>query len=435
MRCLFITVAALATLGCQGQAALPSVEASSPHFHYFATSADHIPEGILDRLEQHRADVLDYLGFSDDRVINYYLFDQIADLQHVECGGTAQACSTGGNVFTTGVFDQHELTLAYLSSWLPAFVIAEGAAEAFHCGDILRAWDFAVPSNMDWTAVVGQAPPNADVYRWGVRLVLHLLRTYGPARFLKYYQSTHTTNDPALFALEFERFWGVSIDEVWAVLTADLGSVPLPICPCGAPTVQTDGTSMSLSAFDDYRVLPPAQDGQTLLMQLVGVAPKLTRCAGGSAMPMRGVDATGAPYIQPAIAAIMTDQDRYFVSFDGAGSVTGQWQTLIQPDCSAAGVLPVSLQTDYVAVGVPRRTDGPAWYIKLSFTGQATTSRDDDGPIVLNSCSDCNSSCISQSQYTMLVFQERTLVLTLPQSATDTNVGVAIIQQWYTGSP
>lgn len=437
MRLLFVTSIIVAALGCQPPIILPTVEVSSPHFRYFATSADRIPDGILDRLEQHRADISGYLGFPDEGVTNYYLFDTLEGFNKVYCVEEGGPCTYQGAVYTTSVFDQHELIHAYLANWAPPALIREGTAEAFHCGEGLSEVSqaiYASPPTADWTAVVTQNPPDPDVYISGVRLVLFLIRTYGPGQFLKYYQTAHLTDDPALFGFEFQRFWGQSIDVAWTTLLEDLSSTLFSICPCGQPNVSTDGSSTALSAFDDYRVLPPAQDGQTLLMQLVGDAPKLTKCTGGEAMPMRGVEETGAPNIQPAIAAIMTDQDRYFLSFNGAGSSTGQWQPLIQSDCLGAGVLPVSLQTDYVAVGVPRRADGSAWYVKLSFTGQATTSRDDGGPIVLTSCSDCDYNCISEPQYTQLIFQERAFGLTLPPSAADTNVGIAIFEQWYGGS-
>jgi hypothetical protein len=436
MRVLLVNVIAMALCGCGQQVTLPPVEASSPHFHYFAMSQAEIPLGILDRLEQHRADMLGYLGLTESGIVTYYRFDRIVDLNRIDCSGSVgAACTDGSTVYTTNVFEQHELIHAYLSAWTPPQLIAEGTAEAFHCGEPLRDWVFATPLKTAWDAVVAQPDSDRDVYRWGVRLVLHLIRTYGVAPFVKYYQTAHLTDDPALFALEFERFWGQPIDAVWAVLAGNINATPLPICPCGLPVVPTDGGVMPLSAFDDYRVLPPPQDGQTLVMQLVGNAPKLMRCEGGAAMPMRGISATGAPSVQPAIAALVTDQDRYFVSFDGASSVAGQWQPLIASDCSVAGLLSVSLQTDYVAVGVPRRTDGAVWYIELSFAGQATISREDAGPITMYSCQACNFNCSIQSQYEYGIAQERVLGLTLPSTATGNNMGITITAQWYAAAP
>jgi hypothetical protein len=387
---LVVVVIALATFGCGRQVTLPSVEASSTHFHYFATSADRIPAGILDRLEQHRSDISGYLGLSDERATNYYRFDQAQDFNYLDCGQEAMGCTVGGSVFTTNVFDQHELIHAYLSSWRPGHIIAEGTAEAFHCGEALRDWVFATPSGTDWTGVVAQSPPDQDVYRWGVRLVLYLIRSYGPGRFLEYYKAAHETDDPALFALEFERFWGLSIDEVWAVLIADLSANPLPICPCGQPELPTDGSSVTLSPFSDYRVLPRVSGGQTVLLSIVAPGPKLVRCAGGDAIPLSGPFSSVPSLPAPALATILPDVDGYYVSFDDAGSIAGQLEPLVQPDCSASSMLTLPSGTDYWALVVPGRFDGAAWYVGVA--GDVHLYRVDDGPVSVGVSLDCSFS-------------------------------------------
>jgi hypothetical protein len=53
MRGLLVTLLVIAA-GCGDEVRLPSVEADSAHFRYFASSSDRIPSGILDRLERHR---------------------------------------------------------------------------------------------------------------------------------------------------------------------------------------------------------------------------------------------------------------------------------------------------------------------------------------------------------------------------------------------
>lgn len=426
MQYIFITVTALAAAGCGKQITLPSVQASSAHFHYFATSVDRIPAGILDRLEQHRNDISSALGISDAGAIDYYRFDQVQDFSsYLDGCQEATSCTIGKSVFTTSVFDQHELIHSYLSDWHPVQMLAEGSAEAFHCGDALRDWVFAVPSTMDWTTVVAKSPSDTDIYRWGVRLVLYLIRAYGSGRFLEYYQTTHQTDDPALFALEFERFWGQSIDRVWTILAANLGSAPLPICPCGQPIIPVDGSPMDVSEFDDYRVLPPALDSQTFTMSLDGSGPRLARCAGGQAIPLRGINLAGRPLVQPALAAILPDDDRYYVSFAGAGSITGQWTTLLQPSCLTAGLLTIPQGIDYLALVAPRPSDGTPWYMGIA-QGYGFYRVDAD-PASVAIAQDCSPASVitplTSGEVIILGISPQVLGLTLP-SAASTGAGM-----------
>jgi hypothetical protein len=165
MRGLLLTSLVIVA-GCGDAVTLPSVETSSAHFRYFASSSDRIPSDVLDRLEQHRTDILGFFGISDERIINYYRFDRVEDFNRLDRCQESLGCTRGDELFTTLAFDQHELIHAYLSDWQPGFLIAEGTAEAFHCGEAVREWVFAPPVELSWPTVVGQSPGDTDVYRW-----------------------------------------------------------------------------------------------------------------------------------------------------------------------------------------------------------------------------------------------------------------------------
>jgi hypothetical protein len=368
------------------------VEADSAHFRYFATSTDRIPAGILDRLEQHRTDVLGYLGLPDEDVVSYYRFDRVEDFYMVDGCMNSEGCTQGNRVYTTVAFDEHELVHAYLSAWRQGSLVTEGIAETFHCGEPLRDFVFARPLTLDWKALIGQSAMyhEGEPYRWGLRLVLYLIRAYGQNRFLAYYKTTHYTDDPALFALEFERFWGESIDQVWSVLVADMDSTPVPICPCGLPVVSTDGSSMLISEFADYRVLPIVPIGETLVVSLDSSGPQLGLCAAASTIPLIAPSTNASALSGSTLAAIRPDDSRYFLSVTNAGAITGQLASLIQPDCGGAGTLNFSADNGHVAIVVPRRGDSLPWYLTLSTLSQSVLDRQDDGAVQAGTYPDCS---------------------------------------------
>jgi hypothetical protein len=412
MRGLLITSLVIIA-SCGEDVTLPSVEVNSVHFRYFASSSDRIPSGVLDRLEQHRTDILGFLGITSERVINYYRFDRVEDFNRLDRCDESLGCTRGDELFTTLAFDQHELIHAYLSDWQPGFLISEGTAEVFHCGDAIREWISSPPVELSWPAVVGQSPSDTDVYRWGVRVALYLIRTYGPRRFLAYYQTAHQTDDPALFALEFERFWGLPLDQAWSNLLPGSGSAPQPICPCGQQAVPFDGTTISVSALDEYLTIPPALEGQTLVLSIGADSPSLAKCATGETVPLSAASDQSST---SKIALLRLDDDRYYVSFGGAGSITGNWASLIGQDCATAGTLTVPLDANQLAIVGQSPLGGSSWYVGIG--EYLWLHRLDAGPFLVNLTGDCSPTSYRTSidSTTVVGVSTGVLGLTLPSA-------------------
>jgi hypothetical protein len=342
---------------------------SSPHFRYFASSADRITPGILDRLERHRADVLGYLGFSDERVTDYYLFDSVDDFNFVDWCKDAEGCTNGNTIYTITPFDSHELMHAYLSPSETAYIIEEGTAEAFHCGEELRAWVFAPAAITRWPDIVAQSPwdGNGEVYRWGVRLVLHLIRQYGAPRFLDYYRGTHRTDDPALFALEFEQFWGQPFDQTWALLTEGINAPEQPLCPCHGQAVPTDGTLMAIGGIADYAVLPSLRSGQSLALVVNGVGAKVGKCDVTAMTPLGQQDSSGSQAPSPALVVLDIGTQGYFVSVASPTVVSATIASLAEPKCEDAATLEVPPGISELSIVLSHRNHDLLQYVRSSF--------------------------------------------------------------------
>ena len=383
----FIALAVAAACGCGEEVVtLPALQASSAHFRYFATSAERVPPGVLDRLERHREDVLGYFGISDESVIDYYRFDEVEDFNRLDRCRDTLGCTRGREVYTTLVFDQHELVHAYLSDWQPVSVLVEGVAEALPCGEVLHDWMFTLPLKKHWQEVVGQPPTDRDVYKWGVRLVLHLLRAHGPERFISYYRSVLDSDDPALFALDFERFWGEPLDGVWATLVEELEETPHPICPCRQPAMPADGSPIAVSAFDDYQVLPPVANDQTIILSTTADGSLVGACDGASRIRL-GASSSAAS--NGLLAALRLDTARYFVAWRSAGAAAVSSSPLIQQDCASAGLLAVPSEVDLIAFVTPVQS-GLAWYAGVS--GPVLIRRIDRNPVSVTLAGDCSAT-------------------------------------------
>jgi hypothetical protein len=321
-QCL-LAVATMLVLGCGNKDSLqlPSITVQSSHFRYFATSKERIPTGILDRLEKLRSDVYGYLGIMDERLITYYRFDHIEDFNYLDGSDKTEGMCIGSSVYTAKDFDQHEVIHALLSQWPAPPIIAEGIAEALHC-DTPPSWVYGQPATMDWPEVVSATHHNSDVYRWGARLVLHLIRKHGPKAFIQYYQSGHSWKSSSDFVQGFEGFWQESWPLVWSSLTTALPSVPAPICPCGHPVLPTDGSTTRISEFNDYLVLPEIPVGQSLLLSFNGVGPAIGRCEDSALTSVTVSAPTDGPVAAEVVAHLRNG--RFFLSTTGESTVSAR---------------------------------------------------------------------------------------------------------------
>ena len=83
----------------------------------------------------------------------------------------------------------------------------------------------------------------------GTRLVRHLIREHGPETFARFYSYAAYTLDPALFALEFERFFGRSLNDAWAEVAAPHATptyLDAAMCPCSTGALPLDGTAIPI---------------------------------------------------------------------------------------------------------------------------------------------------------------------------------------------
>jgi hypothetical protein len=244
---------------CGGEAIdLPAVEVGrSPHFRYYARAADRVPATIFDLLEAHRAEMSTFFGLNPMTAIDYYLFDSEEDaIQHGPCGSSA--CARGSSVYSDTPFHEHELIHSYFSTLgLAPPIIAEGVASGLSCFEFFST-SATPPADTSWQAAASNFHVDSTDYGQS-RLVRYLIRQHGPESFARFYRYTEHTLDPALFALQFDRFWGESIGAVWAEATASHASptyLDVAMCPCSATQLRIDGNSIPIAALNGAQSLP-----------------------------------------------------------------------------------------------------------------------------------------------------------------------------------
>jgi hypothetical protein len=255
--------------------------------------------------------------------------------------------------------DAHELNHAYTylrAPRRPIPFLAEGIAEAIGCGNDAP---IAAPATRDWRTAVAGVRSDA-VYGLGGLFVRQLIRRHGIDQFLQYYEQSPERRDPALFAANFERFWGVSIDDAWADLTTESPGVRFvddKICPCSLPAM-TPGTIIENDlARTPYWTLPDL-GGDALAL----TAPKydqvyLRSCRGDApAASGKGVlarlDASAGWYVPAPLAK--ADVGPYLSdSCAGAAHYPVSPDVLVGDPYVTIMIPPTESSTIYVAIDVP----------------------------------------------------------------------------------
>ena len=400
-----------ASASCDGnQTDLPPVQASSARFRYHAADRTEVPSDILERLERHRTDVNAFLGLVDDEPVDYYFF---SDPARVSCPLESTDCSNGRSVFSTDPFMEHELLHAYLAgTGTPPQPIIEGMAEVLGC---IRGGGSPTVER-DWKRAVEEFPTGDwSIYHSSQRLMKHLLSGMGARRTIRYYREAVFTTDAALFALQFERWWGIPFEQVWsAAIGPEPTSESLPICPCQADPISPATGAQLLPHVNasDYRPLDPGcrtfvldfamtggvflQDCErrTPLVRLLGPAAR-----GRSLIVIRTLDT-------PHFLSFLSTGTESFVSSDGVA---------LESSCSAASS--IALDAGSLGIAGPRN-GGDRWYLRLQTSRPLTVTRRDSNASGLRVCQDCTlTACQDLSSTTDTASVSDGAILELTPSA------------------
>jgi hypothetical protein len=100
-------------------------------------------------------------------------------------------------------------------------------------------------------------------------LVRYLIRNWGADRFVAYYAQATKLRDPALFADDFQRFWGMSLDAAWAAMKTVAPGENIydgSLCPCSLPALPLDQALPDDTATTPYWTIPQGT-GQTIALE------------------------------------------------------------------------------------------------------------------------------------------------------------------------
>jgi len=261
----------------------------SAHFRLFVDRALTVfPPGLdssngLVALETEWSDVETMLKMPDGKIDYYWLAPE-----HIAtaCGETHElGCMWEDRmeIDAPDLPDAHELNHAYLylrSHRRTIPFLAEGFADSIGC-------DYSAPTasqgEMPSQDVVAALPSRSDVYAEGALFLRYLIRTQAIDAVLRYYEQSPEQRDPALFATNFEAFWKMSFDAVWAAVhTLPVGIVreDSKICPCTLPALATTGPVTADRAHALYWTLPDVGDDSIALTAGPGQAVLIRDCAG-----------------------------------------------------------------------------------------------------------------------------------------------------------
>jgi hypothetical protein len=259
----------------------------SEHFRLFVDPEVEVPAGLegengLVALETEWADVHTMLQMPEGKKITYYWvsYDHLA----AACGESDEgACvwEQSLEIDSPTLPNAHELNHAYMylrKQRKPIPFLAEGIAEAIACGT-------DIPLNLaplPWPGVVAAQDTSDDVYVQGGAFVRYLIRTYGVAKFLSYYEQSPEQRDPAAFGANFQSFWHTTLDDVWNAMNVALGPSSegdTKICPCSLPALDPSGAVANDPARAPYWTLPdPGAETFAFSAGLEAIAVK--DCAG-----------------------------------------------------------------------------------------------------------------------------------------------------------
>jgi hypothetical protein len=283
----FASVVLLAAVGCGGAPATVFV-GESAHFRLYVDPAlmplpaAFAGENALAALETEWADVATMLKMPDAQ-ISYYWYSTA----HVSaaCDDDQEGGCTKEEemeIDAAMLPDAHELNHAYTylrAPRRPIPFLAEGIAEAIGCG---YESPIAAPPEGDWRSAVAGVRSDA-VYGLGGLFVRQMIRRHGIDEFLRYYEQAPERRDPALFAANFQSFWGEAVDDVWTEITTVVPAVPYidqKICPCSLPAITPGDDPVDDPARVPYWTLPDVGDQTIALTASPAAQVNVRSCAG-----------------------------------------------------------------------------------------------------------------------------------------------------------
>jgi hypothetical protein len=341
----------LATVACGGNPPAVFV-GESTHFRLYVDPAlMQLPaafagENALDALETEWSDVATMLAMPDGK-IDYYWYtpEQIG----IACDDTSEGGCTKEEQMEIDaplLPDAHELNHAYTylrSPRRPIPFLAEGMAEAIGCG--YEAPIGASFDDDDWRQAVVEVRSDR-VYGLGGLFVRHMIRRHGIAEFLRYYEQSPERRDPALFAANFESFWGERIDDVWTDFTtikATVAWVDEKICPCSLPPITPGAPIVNDPAHAPYWTVPDVGDASLAFTAPRYQSVSVRSCAGDT-----------FPLVGKAVLARLGAGARWYVMPQLADVQAG---TFVADNCADAAHYPLSpdvlVGNPYLSVTVP----------------------------------------------------------------------------------
>ena len=380
---------------------------TSPHFRYHARADTVLDPTIMDRLETHRSELDGYLGI-DSGVVDYYRYSNVED--RFASTGCEAECTQWRSIYAVTPFQEHELVHALLADVnQTALVLEEGTAQYFTC-----LWPQMAPPTppADWPGIGSSGIFSFDhpdvIYPFGQRLVSWMSQTGGVSKMLDFYREALQTSDAAVFALQFERFWGRRLGDVAGDLLDQ--RFASSFCPCAAPALPADGSATSFVAGQDYRTLDVAEESR-LELSNDGQLPVIPfGCANTIVDGPTDIGPTGAVGDDGTLTVARVGPGRYGVT---AESVSGETVTMHQTlqatsdwSCAAAAAHPIAVGKRQVTAWVTSDfADDENWFaFNLDRpTGLDLLNPESDIAVCLACSPECGSTFAGGARLTTLI--------------------------------
>src|SRR5262245_54215364 len=262
-----VATVCIAAAACGRDIPPSTLKGQSSHFRLFVDNSLVLPSTLtvkdaLNALETNWNDTRAVFAMPDKTVIDYYLLTE----DHISsaCLSDAGGCFAAPAVYSPALPDQHELNHAYNYARMhhyPLPMITEGAAEAVGCEP---GGGPPINKSVPWRQVAAETG-GRDIYEQGKQLVRHLIVAQGADAFVRYYDQVPEAANADTFGVNFQEFWGRSLDDVWAemhTLHPEDVAATYSVCPCTLPQVPTDGTEVPFDNLKHpYFTLPDSMGG------------------------------------------------------------------------------------------------------------------------------------------------------------------------------